>query len=288
MKSCCFILLLIVCCHTIRSQQATDTLLIHFDFSQSLITPQATALLDSFLQVNSPAALKQVTLHGHCDFIGSHAYNDSLSQQRVRAAKAYLAGKGIAPALFGDEAGFGKRKPLTLATTNEARAVNRRVEIVFVKQDIPQAEPPKKEPVVTTSNPTLSDIIKDTATKTGSKLVLPNLYFEPGQHFLLEQSYPILRELLKAMQDNEGLQIEIQGHICCLSGGIDGYDWSLGTNDLSVQRAKAIYNFLIKEGIPASRMSYKGFGSAQKLFPEERSQIEMTKNRRVEIKIVSK
>lgn len=290
MKFRCLILLLVLCRGTAQSQVTTDTLLIHFDYNQSLITPQSASTLDSFLQAHRSATITQVTLTGHCDFIGSHIYNDSLSQQRVRAAKEYLGGKGLPPSLFNQEAAWGKRQPLNPASTDAARAMNRRVELIFVKQAIVQAPPPVVEQALEVKKPiqsALAELIKDTATKAGSTLVLPNMNFVPGRHFLLQESYPILRELLKVMQDNPNLQIEIHGHICCLSGG-DGPDNDLGTNNLSVERAKAIYDYLVKAGIPPARMSYQGFGSSRKLFPAERTPMEMSKNRRVEIKIVSK
>jgi outer membrane protein OmpA-like peptidoglycan-associated protein len=302
MKFRCLVLLLALCRGAAQSQVTTDTLLIHFDYNQSLITPQSASTLDSFLQAHRAATITQVTLTGHCDFIGSHLYNDSLSQQRVKAAKEYLGGKGLSPSLFSQEAALGKRQPLNPASTDAARAMNRRVELVFVKQAIVQAPPPAQEQVLEvkkraqpvkeaisgpTIRPPLAELINDTATKAGSTLVLPNMNFVPGRHYLLQESHPVLQELLKVMQDNPNLQIEIHGHICCLSGG-DGPDNDLGTNNLSVERAKAIYDYLVNAGISPARMSYKGFGSSRKLFPAERTPMEMSKNRRVEIKIVSK
>lgn len=289
MKSHCLALLMIVCCNAARSQQTAVTLLVHFDFNQATLTTQATATLDSFLQFNPLATITQISLAGHCDFIGSHHYNDSLSQERVKVTKAYLESKGCSPALFGQEAGLGKRQPLELAETDAARATNRRVELVFIKQaEFKATPPPKTEAVVRTGPPRLSDIIKDSSTKVGSKLVLPNMNFEPGRHFLLSGSFGILRELYQAMKDNPTLQIEIHGHVCCMSGGVDGPDVDTGAPNLSVQRAKAIYDYLVSAGIAAQRMQYMGFGSSQKLFPEERTPLEETKNRRVEIKIISK
>jgi outer membrane protein OmpA-like peptidoglycan-associated protein len=288
MRSYCLALLIIASCNTARSQQTTDTLLVHFDYDQAVLTTQATATLDSFLQLNPLAAITQIYLAGHCDFIGSHHYNDSLSQARVKATKAYLERKGCSPALFGQEAGLGKRQPLELAATDAARTMNRRVELVFTKKSPVKATAPREEPVVTVASSRLSDMIKDSSTKVGSKLVLPNMNFEPGRHFLLSGSFGILRELYKVMKDNPTLQIEIHGHVCCMSGGVDGPDVDTGAPDLSVQRAKAIYDYLVSAGISAQRMQYKGFGSSQKLFPEERTPLEETKNRRVEIKIISK
>lgn len=288
MRSYCLALLLIICCKAARSQQTTDTLLVHFDFNQAILTTQAAATLDSFLQLNALATITQIYLTGHCDFIGSHHYNDSLSHERVKATKTFLERKGCSPTLFGQQAGLGKRQPLELAETDAARATNRRVELIFIKQVSVKATPPKTAAVVTPASSRLADIIKDSSTKVGSKLVLPNMNFEPGRHFLLSGSFGILRELYKVMKDNPTLQIEIHGHVCCMSGGVDGPDVDTGAPDLSVQRAKAIYEYLVSAGISAQRMQYKGFGSSQKLFPEERTPLEETKNRRVEIKIISK
>jgi outer membrane protein OmpA-like peptidoglycan-associated protein len=295
MKSFYYSLLLLASCIAASAQQSQDTLLIHFDYNQSLITPRSVTVLDSFLQSNTKAVIKQVSLSGHCDFIGSHAYNDSLSQQRVLSAKTYLVNKGLSSTLFGQEESMGKRAPLLTAATDEARAINRRVVLVFVKElpvavtaTVPKEEPPKTRPVRDTNKINLSSIINDTATKVGSTLVLPDLNFEPGRHYLLSGSYGILRELYRVMKDNPTLRIEIQGHICCISGGADGPDVDTGAPDLSVQRAKAIYTYLVSAGIAAKRMEYKGFGSSKKLYPQERSSWEETKNRRVEIKIISK
>jgi outer membrane protein OmpA-like peptidoglycan-associated protein len=54
-----------------------------------------------------------------------------------------------------------------------------------------------------------------------------------------------------------------------------------------VNRAKAVYDFLVKKGIDAKRLTYKGFGSSKKLV-EEVTEIDRITNRRVEIKIVNK
>ena len=49
---------------------------------------------------------------------------------------------------------------------------------------------------------------------------------------------------------------------------IDGYTDNIGEIDynlkLSENRALAVYNELIKKGIPASRLSYKGYGERTK------------------------
>jgi outer membrane protein OmpA-like peptidoglycan-associated protein len=294
------ILFILLCGNTGFSQEKrTDSLLIHFEFNRSAITPQAAVTLDSLLQSIAPARLLQIQLYGHCDFIGSHAYNDALSLQRVQATKEWLTGKGIDAAAFTQAAGFGKRQPIDASATDIARAANRRVAILFEWQAVaPRVERPATPSIPTGpsirlndrggATPDISKIIADPAIKAGSKLTLPNLYFEGGRHYLMPQSYPVLKGLLQAMQDMPQLAIEVQGHICCEENSIDGMDSDLLTRDLSVQRAKMIYQYLVENGIDESRLSYRGFGSSQKVFRNERTPEEQMKNRRVEIRIIRK
>ena len=45
----------------------------------------------------------------------------------------------------------------------------------------------------------------------------------------------------------------------------------------------AIYDYLLKNGIPAERMTYKGYKNTQMLFPNPKNEKEAEQNRRVEI-----
>ncbi|MCX6350607.1 MAG: hypothetical protein NTX03_01965, partial [Bacteroidetes bacterium] len=90
--------------------------------------------------------------------------------------------------------------------------------------------------------------------------------------------------------------------VCCQIS--DGLDWDTNTDDLSVQRAKAVYTILVAKGIAKNRLSYIGKGGtahladenmdgkeyanlsiSQKLDLKERNE---NINRRVEIKIIQK
>lgn len=115
--------------------------------------------------------------------------------------------------------------------------------------------------------------------KVGDKLRLKNLNFYNRSGRVVESSIPILDELLKVMQDNPKLRIQIQGHICC----------QLGTDQENIGgiRARAVYDFLVSNEIDRSRLSYKSFGSSVPLYPiPEKSEWEKDQNRRVEILIL--
>ena len=133
---------------------------------------------------------------------------------------------------------------------------------------------------------------KDTATlaisniEVGKSFVLENMNFYGGRHVLLPKSNKTLKLLLNTLKANPALEIEIQGHICCERTG-DGMDIDTHTLDLSVNRAKAIYDYLVKSGIDPSRLSYRGFGSSRKLVLEF-TEADRTTNRRVEVKVLKK
>lgn len=255
--------------------QRADTLVVYFEFNRPEINTVAAGRLDSMLLANESKKLNQIVLYGHCDFIGSDAYNVSLSQSRILSVKEYLLQKGLPENIFSSAMAYGEKKPAVTGTTDAARAFNRRVELILSSESA--------EPVV---QPNLSERIKDSAVQ--SSLILENLNFEGGRHFLLPESMPILDELLKALQNNPTVTIEIQGYVCCTEANTDGLDLDLQTQDLSVQRAKAIYNFLIEKGIDAKRLRYHGYGGTRKIYPNEQDEFERSKNRRVEIKILSK
>jgi len=114
--------------------------------------------------------------------------------------------------------------------------------------------------------------------KKGEKLKIDNLNFIINTFAVVPESRGKLYELLLVLQRNPQLKIEIQGHLCCMPND---------RLDLSTQRAKAIYNFLVANEIYPGRLSYKGFGSTQPIYPlPEKDEKERAANRRVEILIV--
>ena len=280
MKPTIITLAILLCYAT--TTRAQEKLVIHFDFNKSEINSEAKHVLDSMITANkSLFVITGVDIAAHCDSVGNNQYNDSLSNERAKSVKNYLIQQGVAPSVFSKLVGYGKRQPLNDNATEEDRLLNRRVEMNIRKEPVQAKKPVAEERKA-------SDIIKDTATKVGTMIVLKNLNFLGGRHILLERSLPILDDLLKAMQDNPNLKIEINGHVCCTASYLDGRDNDLGSFDLSWQRAKVVYQYLIDHNISADRMTFRGFGASQKLYPYERDAFEQEENRRVEIKIVSK
>ncbi len=263
---------------------------VNFDFNKFEITPAAAARLDSFANtiLTKPTTFT-IELYGYCDSIGSNQYNDALSLKRTEAVKNYLADKGLPSFSVIKEEGFGKRQPLNNNATDHDRFLNRRVELTISIPGRSVVTIPEKKPGKKIIEKTITTIITDTSTKVGSKIVLRNLIFIGGRHFLVPESNSVIKELLLVMNNNPKLEISIEGHVCCIPGTNDGIDLDLGTPNLSEMRAKTVYDYLIYFGISPKRLSYKGFGHQFPItaYPEKTVE-EMNMNRRVEIKIVSK
>jgi outer membrane protein OmpA-like peptidoglycan-associated protein len=98
---------------------------------------------------------------------------------------------------------------------------------------------------------------------------------------IVELSEPVLAELAKILKDNPNLKIEIQGHICC--------QFVNDVSGLSTQRARAVYDYLVKNKIEKSRLRYKGYGNLKPIHKiPEQDYLEEQENRRVEILIFEK
>ncbi len=114
--------------------------------------------------------------------------------------------------------------------------------------------------------------------KKGDKLVLNNILFQANSTTMIARSKSELTSLLYLMRNNPTLKIEIHGHVNAPKEKNSDYNLQL-----SEGRAKAIYDYLIKNRIEASRIGYKGFGNTQMIFPNAKTELEMKFNRRVEI-----
>jgi OOP family OmpA-OmpF porin len=83
-----------------------------FGFDQSLLQAQGKLALDTFVNELRGADFDSVVVEGHTDRLGSTAYNQSLSQRRADAVKAYLVDSGGVAAQKVSAKGMGESAPL--------------------------------------------------------------------------------------------------------------------------------------------------------------------------------
>ena len=123
--------------------------------------------------------------------------------------------------------------------------------------------------------PVPEDDLTKVTLEAGKVVPLRDIYFEHDKSELMPRSYVELKKLLKIMEDNPHLAIEICGHTD--STGEDDYNQML-----SEKRAKAVVDYLNIKGIPAGRTRFKGCGSAQPIATNTTLQGRQL-NRRVEL-----
>ena len=251
--------------------------------------------------------VKIIGVNGYCDEDGSNGFNDTLAKKRIDYVFEIIKNK------IKFRTDFKTRNFGELNNISKIKAENRKVTLFFIQpsdfgreNEIIQN---KKDKIINLVPPPIT-VTKDykklkfpknlflnnpdgsqyemrldsifmrqiNTAKAGEKFTIPNLNFIINTFALVQESRSRLYELLFVLENNPKLKIEFQGHLCCATND---------KQDLSTKRAKSIFNFLQKQGIHSSRISYKGFGVAQPIFAiPEKDELERASNRRVEILIL--
>lgn len=113
--------------------------------------------------------------------------------------------------------------------------------------------------------------------EVGAVAQVKNIYFAADASYLQSLSFPELDKVAAFLSKNSKLKVEIGGHTNGLCD--DAFCQKLSSN-----RAKSCVDYLIKKGIAANRLSYKGYGKTMLLYPQKPDN---PLNQRVEIKILS-
>ncbi len=116
--------------------------------------------------------------------------------------------------------------------------------------------------------------------EVGTKVVLDNIYFETGKAVLRSESFDALDQVLRFLENNPTMKLEISGHT--------DNTGSLRINQkLSRDRAKSVVDYLVSNGISADMLVYEGYADTQPVAPNNTSE-GRERNRRVEFKVLSK
>lgn len=252
-----------------------------FDLDQHHLTSDEEEKLLNWLQAQ-PDSVMKVEIVGYADHLGSEEYNLHLSELRAQHV-LFLIEQWDA---------LNYRLSLTVAEGEKFATVarngnpnDRKVEVAVTRLSSPKREQSVLEVGLADDLPKTA-IDRLAQMQEGESLVLENLNFFPGQHFLVPMALPELEKLIRILKDRPSLEIEIQGHICCILHSIDGLDVNTGTYSLSENRAKYIFDQLILAGIDAKRLRYKGFAGRMPLVFPEITEGDKAKNRRVELRIL--
>lgn len=93
-------------------------------------------------------------------------------------------------------------------------------------------------------------------TIKGDRLELrEKIYFAWNAETIQEVSYPVLDEVVQALNDNQGFNVRVEGHAS--SEGTEQHN-----QELSEGRAEAVLDYLAAHGIAKERLGSKGFASS--------------------------
>ena len=101
-----------------------------FDFDKAVLKEQGRVELHKLDEYIKSKGIKVVDINviGHTDSRGSVEYNQGLSERRATAVKEYMVSEGIDGNII-DASGEGESNPVADNSTEEGRALNRRVDV---------------------------------------------------------------------------------------------------------------------------------------------------------------
>jgi len=118
-----------------------------------------------------------------------------------------------------------------------------------------------------------ADAMYDALTKDGFMALYIN--FDTGKSAIKPESMPIVEQIAALMKAHTDLKLSIEGHT-------DNVGTAASNKTLSEQRAKAVLDAVVKQGIAANQMTAVGWGQ-DKPVADNRAEEGRAKNRRVEI-----
>lgn len=110
-------------------------------------------------------------------------------------------------------------------------------------------------------------------------LVLKSILFKYNSFELLPESKAALETVKQLLLDNPTIQIEISGHT-------DNVGNAEFNRNLSNNRAKAVVDYLVANGIPQKMLTFKGYGSTKPI-ADNNTEAGREQNRRTELKVVA-
>ncbi len=114
--------------------------------------------------------------------------------------------------------------------------------------------------------------------QVGKSVVLNNLFFDTDKYKLKPASKTELEKLKSFLDQNPEIIVEIGGHT-------DNVGSFSHNQLLSENRAKAVYTYLVNEGIVSIRLTYKGYGDTTPI-ASNTTDSGKAKNRRTEFKVI--
>lgn len=113
---------------------------------------------------------------------------------------------------------------------------------------------------------------------SGEEFVFENVFFDFDKYELKPESITSLKRLQKFLGENPNVNILITGH----TDNVGSPDYN---QNLSLQRARSVQEFLIESGLHPARVMVEGKGANQPMVPNTTPENQAL-NRRITIKVL--
>ncbi|MES2619184.1 MAG: OmpA family protein [Bacteroidota bacterium] len=123
-------LVVLLCITPLCAQQNFTSFKVNFNVDEFALDNEDILVLDNMAEKATAAGYYEITLSAHTDNDGSDGYNMILSNKRARSVWDYLKSKGVNEKVM-DIDWYGERKPEIDNTTEDAKSLNRRVELTL-------------------------------------------------------------------------------------------------------------------------------------------------------------
>ncbi|WP_333598981.1 OmpA family protein [Flavobacterium sp.] len=225
---------------------------VYFDFDKYALNEKQVGEVVDFIKKTDSTRIESIQIFGYTDDVGKDAYNYKLSTKRATAIQNKFIENGITNKVIITIEGKGRILIDDDIVENlpEKRSKNRRVDVVLNLKPLPKIEIPgyynsiQKHHIV------------------GDHIYLDNVLFDRGSSKLTYKTKTELDKVAKLLMKYKNLQFEIQGHVCCTPPyQKEAIDMDTKKRQLSVNRAQAVYKYLIWKKIAKDRMTFKGYGN---------------------------
>lgn len=156
----------------------------------------------------------------------------------------------------------------------DAEAANARAEAAAAQQ---QAEASKQEAEATREKlrAQLNSVLATTESARGLIVNLGDVLFDTGRYTLKPNAQIALAKVATILQLYPGLRVQVEGYTDSVGG--DAYNQKLSEN-----RANAVHDFLVQNGVPAANVTSVGYGKADPVASNDTA-AGRAKNRRVNL-----
>lgn len=208
-----------------------------------------------FIEDIENIAVEKISIYGFCDDRGSNAYNLTLSQQRADEIRSIFSRHSQFESLISNVDGKGEILLVVVETTDAhiIRGLNRKVEIIVTPKPVVD----DIEGVVEVEEKDTPAILKG-ELEVGDKVLLENILFNTGNSDIIPESEETLEKIAQVLVEQDHLYFTIQGHVCCTKNSRDAVNSRTKKRNLSLIRAKYIYEYLAEKGVDKKRMKYVG------------------------------